>query len=217
MENFGDKPYLKRVKDPETIAAMSIIVREVSRVVSKPIGVNLLRNSAIEAAAIAYVNNAKFIRVNAFIESIESDSGIIEAIAPELMRYLRKLHASLGILADIHVKHASALGDRDIETLCLDAFERGLTTAVIITGKRTGEPPDINILKNLRRISAGPVLIGSGLNSSNIDLLKFADGAIVGTYFKKKTESGEMIDVNRVKSFMNKVKEIRRKMDMLEK
>jgi len=211
VENFGDIPYLKKVREPETIAAMSIIVREIFKAVSKPIGINFLRNSSIEAAAIAYVNKARFIRVNAFIETIESDSGIIEASAPELLRYLKKIKADLGILADINVKHASSLGSRDIKTLCLDAFERGLATAVILTGKRTGEAPDINVLTQLIKIKPGPVLIGSGLNVNNLDLLKIADGAIVGTYFKRRTKNGYIVDVEKVKKFMEKVQELREK------
>lgn len=211
IENFGDIPYLKKVNDPETIAAMSIVVREVSKITSKPIGVNFLRNSSIEAAAIAHVNRAKFIRVNVFIENVESDSGIIEASAPSLIRYIKRIKARLGILADINVKHASVIGNRDIETIYLDAFERGLATAVILTGRRTGETPDVSILERLRKIGRGPILIGSGLNVNNLDLLRVADGAIVGTYFKKESRIGSVIDVKKVKKFMKKVNEIRAK------
>lgn len=209
VENFNDNPFKKRVTEPETIAAMSIIVHEIMKTVSIPVGINLLRNSAIEAAGIAYVTGGKFIRVNAFIENIETDSGLMEAIAPDLLRYIKKINAKLGILADIHVKHASVLGSRELDTIYLDAFERGLATAVIISGRRTGEPPDSSILKRLKAINKGPILIGSGLCLDNIKLLKYADGAIVGTFFKRNSRINEAVDEKRVKLFMSKVRELR--------
>jgi len=46
VENYGDAPYPKRVRDPLTISFMSVVVREVARSTSIPVGVNLLRNSA---------------------------------------------------------------------------------------------------------------------------------------------------------------------------
>ncbi len=211
VENFNDKPYEKRVRDPETISAMAIIVNEIIKNSPIPVGINLLRNSAIEASSIAYVTKAMFIRVNALVENIETDSGIIEAIAPKLMRHIKKLNAKLGILADIHVKHASPIGNRDIEVIYMDIFERGLASAAIITGKRTGEAPDINILKLLRRINRGPVLIGSGLSLENLGILEYADGAIVGTYFKRDSNVNNEVNQKRVKIFMEKVKLLRKK------
>ena len=211
IENFGDIPYWPRVTEPETIAAMAIIVREVSREVSIPIGVSFLRNSAVEALAIAHVCGAKFIRVNAYVENVSTDSGIIEAAAPAVIRYAKKLGAKIGVLADVHVKHASPLGERHLKDVISDAFGRGLATAVILTGSKTGEPPskkDLLLAKGLRK---GPILIGSGLSLETIELLKYADGAIVGTFFKKEGNVHNPVDVNRVKKFINAAKEYLRK------
>jgi predicted TIM-barrel enzyme len=55
--------------------------------------------------------------------------------------------------------------------------------AVVVTGSRTGEPPSIADIESAR-LGAGeiPVLVGSGLSSSNAAaLLSASDGAIVGT------------------------------------
>jgi len=206
VENYGDKPFLPRVKAPETISAMAIVVNEIRKEVSIPVGVNLLRNSAIEAAAIAYVCGAKFIRVNVFVETIYTDSGIIRPIAPSLLRYINKIRAEIGIFADINVKHGVPIAKRNLEDIVLDAFERGLASCVILTGKRTGKPPEIETLKQIYESKFGPVLIGSGLRVDNIDILKYADGAIVGTYFKEhgKTENG--VDIERVKKFISALK-----------
>src|SRR5512147_2418901 len=52
IENFGDKPFGKRVQ-AETIAAMSRVIAEIARDVTIPFGVNALRNDGLAALAIA--------------------------------------------------------------------------------------------------------------------------------------------------------------------
>ena len=202
IENFRDYPFSKRVENPLTISAFSVIAREVSKEISIPIGINFLRNSAIEAASIAYVSNAKFIRVNVFVETVATDSGIIEPIAPKLLRFIKNYRIKIGILADVHVKHGKVIGERSISETVKDAVERGLASAVIITGKRTGEPVNLMDLKEAKSTGAY-VLIGSGLNLSNINLLKYADGAIVGTFFKKNGRVVNPVDKERVKRLVN--------------
>ena len=44
VENFYDAPYPNECADPATIASLALIVREVKKVVSIPVGVNVLRN-----------------------------------------------------------------------------------------------------------------------------------------------------------------------------
>ena len=209
VENFWDSPYHIRVRNPLTVAAMSLIVKEISKEVNIPIGVNVLRNSAIEAAAISYVSGATFIRVNVYNETIVTDSGIIQPIAPKLLRYISAHRIRIGVFADINVKHGAPLAPRDLIDVAHDALFRGKASAIIVTGKRTGVPPDASTLKALKNKNIKPVLIGSGLNLSNLDLLKFADGAIIGTYFKKDGVIQNQVDKKRVEKLMNKVKEFR--------
>ncbi|MCR8473651.1 MAG: BtpA/SgcQ family protein [Candidatus Korarchaeota archaeon] len=208
VENFGDFPYKIRVRDPETLAAFTLVSREVVREVSIPVGLNLLRNSAIEAASIAYVVGAKFIRVNVFSEPMITDSGIIQPAAPVLLRHISKLNARLGILADVNVKHAYPITRRPIEDVVIDAFRRGNASCVVLTGRRTGVPPSKNVLERISKLEEGPVLIGSGLAISNIDLLKLANGAIVGTFFKEHGDIRNPIDKERVSRFMEAVRSV---------
>lgn len=208
VENFGDSPYKARVRDPETIAAFTVISREIVKEVSIPVGLNVLRNSAIEAASIAYVVGAKFIRVNVFSEPMITDSGIIQPVAPSLLRHLKKLGARLGILADVRVKHAYPVANRPIEDVIIDTFRRGKASCVVLTGERTGIPPSREVLERVSELGEGPVLIGSGLTIDNIDLLKLANGAIVGTFFKMHGDIKNPVDRDRVSRFMEAVKHI---------
>jgi len=207
IENFWDRPYRPRVTEPETIVAFTVVAKEVMKNVSIPVGLNVLRNSAVEAAAIAYVLGAKYIRVNAYVEPIVSDSGIIQPAAPELLRYMKKLDMELGILADIFVKHATSMRRESIDELVLDAFDRGLASAVIITGRKTGMPPAMEDLRSAYELGAGPILLGSGLNVKNIELLEYVDGAIVGTYFKKNGKIDQPVDRERVRALIKRIRE----------
>ncbi len=207
LENFGDIPFRAVVRNPLTISAFSVIAREVAREVSIPIGINFLRNSAVEAASIAYISGAKFIRVNAYVETVATDSGIIRPAAPRLIRFLRAYGIRLCILADIYVKHGKVIGIRNIADTVRDAVERGLASAIIITGKRTGAPPNPKALKEAKSTGTH-VFIGSGLSTENIDLLRYADGAIIGTFFKKEGRIYNPIDENRVRRLVELARKI---------
>lgn len=224
IENYGDKPYSKRVRDPVTISVMAITTREVVRTTSLRVGINLLRNSGREAYSIAVAARAHFIRVNALSESIVSDSGLIEPEAPRL-KILRTCHPGIEVYADIFVKHAVGLGsslrmieaesvllargmERDyIREAIVDHIERGGADKLIVTGLRTGEPPPTDLLKIVKRYSSKPVLVGSGARPDNVEkILKEADGIIVGSYIKKEGIAGAPLDIERARIFIEAVR-----------
>ncbi|MEZ0289781.1 MAG: BtpA/SgcQ family protein [Sulfolobales archaeon] len=227
VENFGDYPYRKRVRDPLTLASMSIIVREIVKSTSLEVGVNLLRNSGREAYAIAVAAKASFIRVNALIESIVSDSGLIEAEAPRLF-VIRRNYPQVKIYADISVKHATSLDislgilrethpmlskssniTEFIKALTQDYVERGGADKLIATGLRSGSPPQLDFLKTLKKSSPVPVLIGSGANTENIkSLYKYSDGVIIGSFIRESGRAGAPLDIERARSFIRTVREI---------
>src|SRR5690349_18114474 len=53
VENFGDAPFRAEAVEPETIAAMARVITELRPLTALPIGVNVLRNDATAALAIA--------------------------------------------------------------------------------------------------------------------------------------------------------------------
>ena len=211
VENYGDKPFEPRVRRPETIAALSVIVREVKKATGLIVGVNVLRNSAPEALAIAYVAGASFIRVNSLVYPRYAPSGILEPVARELIELKTKLNADIQILADIHVKHSVSIPGLTIEEEAKEAVERGLADALIVTGTRTGEPVEPKDVA-LAKTAGKPVLIGSGITPKNIRLYwRIANGFIVGSYFKQERRPENPVVVARVKELMDLVKLLRRK------
>ncbi|BDR93086.1 BtpA/SgcQ family protein [Vulcanisaeta souniana] len=205
LENYNDYPFRARVREPETIASMAIIAREVIKTATIPVGINLLRNSGPEAAAIAAVTGASFIRSNAYCEAVVSTEGIIEPVAREVLEVMTRLNTKITVLADIFVKHASPLHRMTIEDIAKDCIERSLADALVVTGPRTGEPPDPLLVRRVVKAVGTKILVGSGINPNNINDYRDTHGFIVGTYLKD--EEGQ-IDPAKARNMVNIVKSL---------
>jgi len=212
VENFNDYPFLKSRVGPEVIATMSAIVRDIVKEVRLPVGVNVLRNDGIAAIAIAYATGASYVRINAYTDVLVTEQGIVEPCAAEALRYRKYLSCEVKVLADILCKHAYPLVPLRLEEAIFNAVIRGRADAIIITGERTGIEPNLMEVKKAKEVTSGtPIFVGSGLRPDNVkEYLKYADGAIVGTWFKKGGDVSREVDVKRVREFMDKVREVRK-------
>jgi len=182
VENFGDRPFTRGRVEAETIAAMTRVIGEIAREVRLPFGVNVLRNDAQSALAIAAATGASFIRVNVHTGAMVTDQGIIESDAYATLRKRATLAPDALIFADYLVKHAAPLAESSPK----DLRERGLADAVIVTGAETGAAADPSRLRMLREaIPDAPLIVGSGLTAENARQFADADGAIAGTSLKR--------------------------------
>jgi len=207
IENFGDAPFYPTSVPPETIVAFSVIAAAVREAVNLPLGINVLRNDARSALAIAAVTGANFIRVNVLSGVAATDQGLIEGKAYELIRERDRLQArNIAIIADIHVKHARSLSSESIELAIEETAGRGGADAVIITGSTTGRAPDENELA--RAISAAskikvPLYIGSGLSAEGFETLPSVPiGMIVGSALRKGGKAGAPLEISRMRQFL---------------
>lgn len=204
VENFFDAPFTKTQVDPAVVSAMTIVVQRLQNLVTLPMGLNVLRNDAKSAMAIATCVKAQFIRVNVLTGVMATDQGIIEGDAYELLRYRRSLDSDVLILADVLVKHARPLSAVNLTTAVQDTIERGLADAIILSGTATGNPPHLEDLEIARSAAKNtPVFIGSGANTENVaTLLQSADGVIVSSSLKRHNQIEQPIDPIRVASFV---------------
>ncbi|HZO89058.1 MAG TPA: BtpA/SgcQ family protein [Chthonomonadaceae bacterium] len=202
VENFFDAPFAKDAVPPHTIAAMTRAVQVVREAISLPTGVNVLRNDARSALAIAHICGAQFIRVNIYVGAAVTDQGIIEGAAREVVLYRRQLRADVAIWADVFVKHAAQLGAFTLEDAAKDAVLRGLADALIVSGAATGSATEVEDVRRVKAaVPAVPVLVGSGFRAETAPtLLAHADGAIVGTSLKRNGQVAEPVDVERVRA-----------------
>lgn len=212
IENFWDMPYRRGRAEPSTIACMTAVAREVAKEVDVPLGINVLRNDAVAAIAIAKAVGGTFIRANAYIEVVVTDQGIVNPCAYKAQRAKRLYQAlNVRVFADVHVKHGVPLAQRPVEVIAEEALTRGLADAIVLTGQSTGTPPSLTYVERVRaRLPNATIIIGSGCNPENISVLfRLADAAIVGSYFRGGNLSAP-VDIDKVKDFMSIVKEKRR-------
>ena len=201
IENYGDAPFLPDSVEPHTVAALALIVDEIrKRHLQTPIGLNVLRNDAKSAIAIATVTEANFIRVNVHTGAMLTDQGIIQGKAHETLRYRSLLKTKVKIFADIAVKHAVPLAPIDILASAEDTYHRGLADALIVTGTATGKRANLDQLKSVKStVPQASVFAGSGVTVDNLaEVLQYADGVIVGTSIKRDGVTTNAADPDRV-------------------
>jgi membrane complex biogenesis BtpA family protein len=204
VENFFDAPFTKNQVDPAVVSAMTVVVQRIQNMVTLPIGINVLRNDAKSAMAIASCVKAQFIRVNVLTGVMATDQGLIEGEAHQLLRYRRELGSDVKIFADVLVKHARPLSSPNLTVAVQDTIERGLADAVILSGWATGSPPNQEDLELATQAAAGtPVFVGSGASWENVaTLLQAADGVIVSSSLKRHGRREQTIDPIRVSQFV---------------
>ena len=204
IENYGDIPFYPDDVPAVTVAAMARAVATVKAAVSTPLGVNVLRNDAAAALAIAAACDAQFIRVNVLSGSMYTDQGLIEGRAAEVARMRMALGPEIEVLADVFVKHATPPPGLTIENAAADLWHRGMADALIISGPATGSPPSDKTIDRVRAaVSDAPLLIGSGATKGRLPkLAPKIDGVIVGTDLKHQGSVDQPVDPKRANAFV---------------
>jgi len=213
IENIWDLPYSKPDRiGSETVAGLTAAASIVIQKVKIPVGINCHINGVCQALAVAAAVGAKWVRAFELVNAYISNSGIIEAAAPDALRYRRYLRAEdIMIFGDFHVKHGShyILSDRSMEEQAHDVENCG-ADAVIITGSKTGSPPTAKDMERIQKVVSIPLLIGSGLSLTNLEeLFPLSDGAIVGSSFKLGGNWRNPVDFQQASDFMKRIRSIR--------
>lgn len=212
VENYGDEPYYPESVPKHVVAELTATVRELGIAIEHPFGVNVLRNDANAALAVAAATGGSFIRINVHTGVRHTDQGRIEGRAHETARLRERLDTDVAFFADVAVKHSSGVGDRDVGVRARELIERGLADGLVVSGAETGVPPDGD---RLRAVLDGrddadptvPVLIGSGVTAENApELLELTDGAIVGTTLKHDQQTDNRIDPERAQALVEAVR-----------
>ncbi len=213
VENMWDLPY-SRPEDLgyETAAALAVGIYEVGKRVSIPVGAECHMNGAECAMACAVAAGARWIRVFEWCNAFVSQSGLIDAAGARTARLRHNLRADhIAALCDVNVKHGShyIIHDRSVPEQAMDIEAQG-GDAVIVTGFDTGMPPRAEDVCACKKRVNIPVFLGSGIHRTNIfELLSAADGAIVGSAFKKEGNWKNPVDGRETAAFMREVERLR--------
>jgi len=206
VENFGDLPYQAREPETVVIALMASVTREIVRSVKIPVGINVQFNAWQAEMAIAYACGANFIRAEVFVDTVVSTQGIIAPCAAELTRYRKQLGASVQIFADVQTKHTANLIPQSLVKSALDAQAAG-ADALIVTGEATGKATPLSAIQEVKEAVRLPVYAGSGTTVQNVsDILKTANGVIVGSALKEDGITTNRISPERAQEFIRVVR-----------
>lgn len=206
VENHGDAPFAPGRVEPSTVAAMSVIAAEIRRgLPGTPLGVNVLKNDARAALAVACAAGARFVRVNVHAGAVVADQGVIQSDAYHTLRERRLLAADVLIFADVQGKHAVPLAPVELEQEARDLVHRGLADALVVSGRATGEATAVADVKRVRSaVPRVPLLVGSGVTPETApELLSIADALIVGTYVKRDGDVTNPVDPARVRRLVD--------------
>jgi uncharacterized protein len=210
VENFHDVPFYRDAVPPVTVAAMTRILGELRRELPDlRIGINVLRNDALAALAIAAAVEGAMIRVNVLTGAVVTDQGLIQGDAAKVMRARQQLCPDVKVLADLRVKHGAPLSARGLAEEARDLRLRAAADALIISGTGTGAAADADEAAELRSILPDcPILVGSGMSIANLsEFSGIVDGYIVGSSLQTLGPDGwPAIDPQKANTFIQAVR-----------
>lgn len=210
FSNEFSLPYLTDVRT-ETVAAMASVIGQLMRDVRVPFGVNVLWD-AKKSLDLAVATGAKFVR-EIFTGVYASDFGLWNTHVGDTARHRVAIGAeNVRLLFNIVPEAAKYVADRDIESVARSTVFNNRPDALCVSGLVAGAETDSQILKRVKdTVPDTVVLANTGMRLDNLEKqLSIADGAIVGTTFKRDGRFENPVDAARVKQFMDKVKEFRK-------
>jgi membrane complex biogenesis BtpA family protein len=213
FSNEFSLPYLTKV-EAVTVAAMARVIGELKDEISVPFGVNVLWDP-IASLDLAVSVDALFIR-EIFTGVYASDFGLWDTHCGKTVRHQHQIGAEkVKLLFNIVPEAAAYLGDRDIVAIAKSTVFNNQPDALCVSGLTAGVQTSISTLRLVKEaVPDTVVLANTGLRVENVEeQLYIADGGVVGTTFKKDGIFRNPVDVQRVRTFMQKVNDFRRNLN----
>ncbi|MEM5776778.1 MAG: BtpA/SgcQ family protein [Anaerolineaceae bacterium] len=203
FSNESSLPYL-------TTACLARIVAELKPKTHIPFGVNVLWDPAA-SIDLAMATGASFVR-EIFTGVYASDFGLWNTRCGEVIRHQHAIHAEhVKLLFNIVPEAASYLGTRAIEDIARSTVFNNRPDGLCVSGLTAGaETSDQTLQRVKSAVPETPVFANTGVRVDNVvRQLSIADGAIIGTAFKKDGFTWNAVETARVKAIMDQVKTIR--------
>ncbi|WP_038043953.1 BtpA/SgcQ family protein [Thermus tengchongensis] len=207
--NENDRPYELQV-DPASTATMAYVIGRLKGEIRVPFGVDVLWDP-MATMALAAATGARFAR-EIFTGLYGSDMGLWQGRAAEALRYRRRLgRDDLFLLYNVSAEFASPLDSRSLPERAKSAVFSSLADAVLVSGPMTGEGVALEHLVAVKEALPGvPVLANTGVRHDTVaEILRVADGVIVGTALKREGITWNPVDPERARAFMETVRQAR--------
>lgn len=210
FSNEFSLPYLTKV-ETVTTTCMARIIGELMPDIRIPFGVNVLWDPKA-SLDLAVAVDAKFVR-EIFSGVYASDFGLWDTNCGETVRHQHAIGAeNVKLLFNIVPEAAVYLGSRDIVEIAKSTVFNHRPDALCVSGLTAGAETDAQTLKQVKAVVPNTVVFANtGVRLENAkQQLSIADGAVVGTTFKKDGIFENHVDQDRVNEFMDKVKSLRK-------
>jgi membrane complex biogenesis BtpA family protein len=207
--NENDRPYEFAV-DTASTATMAFVIGQLRAGITVPFGVNVLWDP-MSTVALAAATGAAFVR-EIFTGTYASDMGPWTPDAGRAMRYRDRLgRADLAMLYNVSAEFADSLDRRPLPDRARSAVFSSIPDAVLVSGQITGEAAALSDLEAVKKVlPTTPVLANTGVKHATVaDVLKVADGCIVGSALKIEGDTWKAIDPDRARDFMARAKQAR--------
>lgn len=209
FSNEASIPYLTQT-ERITAVAMARVIGELKSQLRVPFGVNVLWD-AEASVDLAVATGATFVR-EIFSGVYGSDFGLWNTNAGATVRHLHRMGGrDIKLLFNIVPEAAAYLGNRDLAEIARSTVFNCQPDALLVSGLTAGQETSTAVLQRVKEaVKEIPVFANTGVRLDNIEQqLQIADGAIVGTTFKRDGYIWNEVDRSRVRAFMDKVRQFR--------
>jgi len=210
FSNEFSLPYLIKV-ETITVAAMARVIAELMPQIRVPFGVNVLWDP-MGSVDLAVAVGASFVR-EIFTGVYASDFGLWNTNCGAVIRHQHQIGGeNVKLLYNILPEAATYLVERDITSIAKSTVFNNHPDALCVSGLTAGAETNTSTLKIVKDAVPDTVIFANtGMRIDNLEAqLSIADGAVVGTTFKKDGIFENQVDPIRVKTFMKKVIEFRK-------
>ena len=203
ITNEMSLPYQKHISTV-TVASMARVIGALEADLSLPFGAEAIYDpeATIELCAAIDADFSRCVFTGAYV----GDLGIIDHDVSRSLRLRRYLERQdLRLFFFVNSEGEVLLNDRGTEEIVKTMMFNCRPDALVAAGSMAGVSPDGTLLETTAKAAGGrlPVFCGTGCREDTIEnIFKTADGAFVGTTFKKNAALGERIKLERVRRFM---------------
>lgn len=209
FSNEFSLPYLTKVESI-TVVTMARVIGEIRSAIRVPYGVNVLWDPTA-SIDLAVATGARFVR-EIFTGVYASDFGLWNTNCGEVVRHQYAVHGQhVKLLFNIVPEAAHYLTDRDVASIARSTVFNTKPDALCVSGIIAGDEASTGLLQRVKEaVPETIVFANTGVKLSNMEeQLAVADGAIVGTTFKRDGYIWNDVEQSRVSAFMEKVRALR--------
>jgi membrane complex biogenesis BtpA family protein len=208
--NENDRPYEFKV-DTASTATMAYAIGALRSEIKVPFGVNVLWDP-MSTMALAAATGASFVR-EIMTGTYASDMGPWTPDAGAALRYRDRLGRNdVAVLFNVCAEFAYSLDQRSLPDRARSAVFSSIPDAILVSGAITGEAAAMSDLESVKKVMPDvPVLANTGVKHATVgDVLRVADGVIVGSSLKVDGNTWNAVDPDRAAEFMRIVRQVRK-------